>query len=66
MSDENKEAPQVSLIDQFKQQRAQFVQQKEFAQNNLNQLIGAIFACDLMIKKHEDEALKEQKLPDED
>jgi hypothetical protein len=58
MSDENKEMPQVSLIDQFKQQRAQFVQQKEFAQNNLNQLIGAIFACDLMIKKHEDEALK--------
>jgi len=57
MSDENNAVPQLSLLEQLRQQQAQFIQQKDFAQNNLNQLIGAIFACDLMIKKHEAEAL---------
>jgi hypothetical protein len=58
MSDENNAVPQLSILDQLRQQHAQFVQQKDFAQNNLNQLIGAIFACDLTIKKLEAEALK--------
>jgi hypothetical protein len=53
------DAPQMSLLEQLKLQRAQFAAQKDLAQNNINQLIGALFACDEMIKKHEDEAAKE-------
>jgi hypothetical protein len=53
------DAPQMSLLDQLKQQRAQFAAQKDLAQNNLNQLVGAIFACDEMIKKHEENAQKQ-------
>jgi hypothetical protein len=42
-----------ALLEQLNQQRAQFIQQRDFAQNNLNQLIGAIYACDMMIEKHQ-------------
>lgn len=52
------DAPQISLLDQLKLQRAQFAAQKDLAQTNLNQLVGAVFACDEMIKKHEDDAAK--------
>jgi hypothetical protein len=55
MSVENQEVPQLSMLEQLKQQHVQFVQQKEFAQNNLNQLIGAVYACEIMIKKLEAE-----------
>lgn len=55
MSENAKEAPKLSLLDQLKLQHAQFVQQRDMAQTNLNQLIGAIFACEMMIKKHEAE-----------
>jgi hypothetical protein len=49
----------LSLLEQFKQQHAQFIQQRDLAQNNINQLIGAIYACETMIKKfEEDEASK--------
>lgn len=50
--------PQISLLEQLKIQRAQFSAQKDLAQNNLNQLIGALFACDDMIKRHEEDAAK--------
>ena len=53
------DAPQLSLLDQLKLQRAQFAAQKDLAQNNLNQLVGAVFACDEMIKRHEEDARKE-------
>ena len=56
------EAPAVSLLDQLKLQRAQFAAQKDLAQNNLNQLVGAVYACDEMIKKHEDDAVKAESL----
>ncbi len=58
------DAPQLSLLDQLKLQRAQFNAQKDLAQTNLNQLVGAVFACDEMIKKHEDDAAK-QDVPNE-
>lgn len=54
MSVEKQEVPQLSLLDQLKLQRAQFNAQKDLTQNNLNQLVGAVFACDEMIKKHEE------------
>ena len=54
----NKENLQDHYLDQLKLQRAQFAAQKDLAQNNLNQLVGAIFACDIMIKKFEDEDAK--------
>jgi len=65
MSEAKQEAPQLSLLDQLKLQRAQFANQKDLAQNNLNQLVGAIFACDEMIKKHEDDAAKAAVLSQE-
>lgn len=46
------------ILMQLQEQRAQFIQKRDFAQNNLNQLIGAIYACEVMIKLHEDEATK--------
>lgn len=55
MSVENQEVPKLSILEQLKQQHHNFVQQKEFAQNNLNQLVGAVFACEMMIKKIEAE-----------
>lgn len=42
------------LIIELKSQRDQFVQQKEHIQSNYNQILGAIFALDAMIKKFED------------
>jgi hypothetical protein len=60
MSEENKGVlTQVSLLDQVRQQHSSFIMQRDQAQINLNQLIGAIYACDLMIKKHEDDAKKQ-------
>lgn len=57
---ENKEVPELGFLDHLKVQRAQFIAQKEMAQNNFNQLVGAIYAYDVIIKKHEDDALKQQ------
>jgi hypothetical protein len=58
MSDEKQVVPGISLLNQLKAQKAQFAAQRDIAQNNLNQLIGAIYACDVMIQKHEEEAKK--------
>ena len=56
MSDEKQEvAPVVSLIDQLKMQHAAFVFQRDQANVNLQQLVGAIYACEVMIKKHEED-----------
>lgn len=53
MSEVKMEAPKLSFLEQFKMQHASFVQQRELAQNNLNQIVGAIYACEIMIKKFE-------------
>jgi hypothetical protein len=45
----------LSLLDQLRIQHAQFIQKRDIAQANVNQLIGAVFACEVMIKKHEAE-----------
>lgn len=59
MSDEKQEvAPVVSLIDQLKMQHAAFVYQRDQANVNLQQLVGAIYACEVMIKKHEEDVIK--------
>jgi DNA polymerase III delta prime subunit len=55
MSD-TQEAPKLSLLEQFKQQREAFVQQGGQLQVQFQQLQGAIFACDQMILKIEEEA----------
>lgn len=55
------EAKEVSLLDQLKQQHGQFVAQRDQAQINFQQLVGAIFACECMIKQHE-AALKSKEL----
>ena len=53
------DVPQLSMIDELKMQHAQFSAQKDAAQTNLNQLVGAIYATELTIKKLEAEAAKE-------
>jgi hypothetical protein len=58
MSEEKKEVQELSLLEQFKNQHAQFIIQRDMAQNNLHQLIGALYACDLMIKRLEEEEKK--------
>ena len=55
MSEEKKDVPQLSMLDQLKQQHAQFVAQREFTLSNLNQIVGAIHACEMLIKKFSDE-----------
>jgi hypothetical protein len=55
MSEETNAVPVLSLLDQLRIQHAQFIQKRDIAQANLNQLIGAVFACEVMIKKHETE-----------
>jgi hypothetical protein len=55
MSD-NKEAPKLSLLQQFIQQRDAFIQQSGQLQVQFQQLQGAIFACNEMIAKIEMDA----------
>lgn len=52
-------APELSMIEQLNQQLNQFKAQRDQAQTNLNQLIGAIFACEMILKKHEEDAAKQ-------
>jgi chaperonin cofactor prefoldin len=47
----------LSLLDQLKQQLQQFITQRDQVHANFNQLVGAIFATEQMIKKHEDDKL---------
>jgi hypothetical protein len=48
--------PKVPLIIQYQQQLASFKQQRDIAKVNLEQLNGAIFACEHMIKQYEESA----------
>ncbi len=54
----------LNLLENMVAKRANYVQQRDLVQNNLQQLLGAIYACDVLIKEHEDN-LKD-KLKDED
>lgn len=45
---------ELSLLDQLKAQLSNFITQRDQVHINLNQLIGAIHACEMMIKKHEE------------
>ena len=53
------QAPKLSLLQQFMQQRDSFIQQSSQLQVQFQQLQGAIFACNSMIEKIEQDA-KEQ------
>lgn len=60
MADEKQEVARVvSLIDQLKMQHTSFVFQRDQTNVNLQQLVGAIFACEALLKQHE-EAMKTQ------
>jgi hypothetical protein len=50
MSEEKKE---LSLLDELKAEQAQYLQQRDLHQANLNQVIGAIYAVEQTIKKIE-------------
>jgi hypothetical protein len=56
MSDANKV---FDLVEQLQEQHKAFINQREQVTTNLQQLNGAIFACDALIKQHE-EAMKSQ------
>lgn len=48
-----------SLLEQLKEQHANFIVQRDQLKSSFNQLEGAVAACEIMIKKHEDEIAKE-------
>jgi hypothetical protein len=57
------EVKEMGLLESMKAQHAAFLQQRDQAQVNFQQLVGAIFALESMIKQHEEKlvaALKEQ------
>ncbi len=53
------EVKNVSLLQSITEQRAGFIQQRDMMQTNFQQLVGAIFACDVLIKQHEETLKKE-------
>jgi hypothetical protein len=55
------EKNEVSLLESLKKQHGQFIVQRDQAQINFQQLVGAIFACEFMIKQHE-ESLKSKEM----
>lgn len=63
MSDQqgNPEAPKLSLLQQFMQQRDAFVQQSNQLSVQFQQLQGAIFACNEMIAKIEQDAKQQME-----
>jgi hypothetical protein len=54
MSQEKPEVLVLSFCERLKLQHSNFVQQRDLAINNFNQLVGAIHACELMIKQFEE------------
>lgn len=54
----DQEIPALSILEQLRVQHKQFLAQKEFTQTNLNQLVGAIHACEQVIQMHEAEEAK--------
>lgn len=44
----------AELLEELRIQRQEFITQKEQIQSNFNQILGAIFALDAMIKKIEE------------
>ncbi len=47
-------------IEQLRQQHAQFCMQRDQTQINFQQLVGAIYACEMLIKQHEEQALMKE------
>lgn len=60
MSDEKKD---LSLLDQMKKQHGIYSQQRDQAHANVQQLIGAIYALETLIKSHEEELKKIPPVP---
>lgn len=61
MSEEKKE---LNILDQLKSDLEKFIQQKDVVQNNLHQIIGAIFATEQAMQKiisHETNSDQENK-----
>ncbi len=52
----------LELIDKLKQEHANFCSQREQAQINFQQLQGAIFACESLIKHHEAQSKEKEFL----
>jgi hypothetical protein len=54
------EAKELNLLEQIKAQYAQFIAQRDQIQINFQQLVGAIAACEMMIKQHEEQNLMKE------
>lgn len=64
MSDANQapeQAPKLSVIEQYRAQLNMFKAQRDNVKVQYEQLQGAIFACETMIKQYEDGILQEVK-----
>lgn len=48
------------MLDQLRQQHAEFCAQRDKVQVNFQQLIGAIYACEVMIEKLSKEAMEDK------
>lgn len=63
MSEEHKD---VSLLAQMKQQHEGYCHQKSHSETNIQQLIGAIYALEQLIKNYEEQLKKTPGLSQED
>ncbi len=57
----NQEAKKISLLQQFIQQRDLFIQQSNELQMQYHQVQGAVFACNKMIAKIEQDAREQME-----
>lgn len=55
---EGNDAKELGILQQLQSQHAMYCAQREQAQITFQQLTGAIFACESMIKQHEDNLKK--------
>lgn len=60
------EAQGITLVESLKQKHAQFVAQRDQAQANFQQIVGAIFACECLLKAHEEELKSKESNQGED
>lgn len=61
----SEEKMELGFCDQLKQQHHMFCVQRDQAQVNLQQLVGAIYACEQMIKKYEESEQPKESVGDQ-
>ncbi len=62
MSQVTKDGEKLSLLNQLRLQHASLIEQKNVAQQNLNQITDAINTCETLIENHEGKGSMQQPL----